>query len=712
MKEKECKYDVKVYPELCMPEYSNTIADGVPLLRMYRGIFEVVSNPHGTYKRRLLPNELLIFGPTAIVPPSNVIGEKIISYVDNGCSLEEAESQASFDYCNFTIDADLPADDVIVFKADLTDLACCTNPDATNYYNHGKEIGRYYIGHGSLITSDLCHTRETMSILYAMIDYIIACGYKQSRESKVVSFPKRKVTVGCDPEFEYVNKEGYVSTAFPYALFEFTGGANSGGNEEVGIDGGGEVLEFRPRPTRRPSEMVSNVRKLMERVKYHHLSIVGKHFPIGCHLHFGVGFSLYAPNNLVELLDYFLGTPCYVMNGSGRGGYRELGQVRDQAWGFEYRSLPAGVISDPEFFRIVLKIGRQIVQRYMDGKPFMFNTARAVYGAKDIPDYDAYRYICGLTKREYDYFNTFISSYNDNVSYRKSVIALWEIEGAAQTVGNGFLIDHEDDSDEGYNEDRGETTSRDREYVNRTIDLADLYLDFEEVFSSANRSYVELQFREYWEREVVDDITGRLIQVCEDSYSVVMEGVKRTHRLPGMFTLIGLRESRGLVVDGFVPPLAPIECSSAQHLEISTLGLAPTGIGLSYAFRSGRLKREYPTYYDMMCTAIANSWLHMAVSTTWLDAEATRPVDLRDGMRAEFTTRRDRYAPSFDGHINDAREYTTIDLNMLLGSRSSLDAPEIIVPNPDSVAVELDSRLRCRYPTLAPASQTEDEPTE
>jgi hypothetical protein len=241
---------------------------------------------------------------------------------------------------------------------------------------------------------------------------------------------KVDITLGCDQEFELMNDSGSVVLPNPEMF-------HNAMRDTIGLDGSNNVVEFRPAPGKTHRRLLNNVQKIMEKAKNMKLSTDGNHLPVGCHIHFGVGMKYYPHDDMLYLLDRFLTIPCYPINGTARGPeseacrYGRLSDYRPQPHGFEYRSLPASVMSDNRFFKIILQISRNIVQQWMNKKDFEFSYKASEY---DCLPYEAYDKCCHISLVDYEYFVNFIKNYKCEL---KNVVALWVDTSAAVAMVEG-----------------------------------------------------------------------------------------------------------------------------------------------------------------------------------------------------------------------------------------------------------------------------------
>ncbi len=233
--------------------------------------------------------------------------------------------------------------------------------------------------------------------------------------------PKINITVGADPEFELINSNGGVT----YACRVIT---DSGYCEPIGLDGAEDQVELRPEPGT-PAAVVKNIRELVNRFaneyKEYDLSPVGDTLPCGGHIH--IGGVPDVTGDLISLLDDFIGKPTARLSGSARGDYGGLGNYEMKEYGFEYRTPPALIFSNPRIARIMLKLARNLVERYFTEDEIEYN---------DQPTVEDYKKVGGLTDKEVQYFMSFTKN-----PTRKTMRAAWgapTLKRKSRTLGVEF----------------------------------------------------------------------------------------------------------------------------------------------------------------------------------------------------------------------------------------------------------------------------------
>lgn len=178
------------------------------------------------------------------------------------------------------------------------------------------------------------------------------------------------ITVGCDPEFVMINKDGMAV----HPVSELRGFSSPCEIGWFGYDGTGEsrIFEIRPNYSVDPRVVVENIRQLFGRVlevipetrNYRWLagsSVYSK--PLGGHIHFGAKSS----SDIVLALDVLLAPLVALIEvESDRRtrldkNYGHLGAAEPKLYGFEYRT-PASWLWAPGLAIAVLALGQGIVQ--------------------------------------------------------------------------------------------------------------------------------------------------------------------------------------------------------------------------------------------------------------------------------------------------------------------------------------------------------------
>jgi hypothetical protein len=184
--------------------------------------------------------------------------------------------------------------------------------------------------------------------------------------------PNWKITYGCDPEFEIIMNKRIVR-ADENGFDRATG--------SIGADGAGAQLELRPRPSDNIDNLIRNITKLFARLKISHpqfaLSTIGNTFPLGGHIHVGIKDKKNANsinesliNKLVKLFDYYIGELVLNTSGDARQHYKTLGACEQKDYGFEYRTPPSTIFTNPTICRIIYNIIDIIIKKFLNGEKF------------------------------------------------------------------------------------------------------------------------------------------------------------------------------------------------------------------------------------------------------------------------------------------------------------------------------------------------------
>jgi len=262
----------------------------------------------------------------------------------------------------------------------------------------------------------------TMILAYAWPQFVEAfsipvCEDSFSAEKR--SGPKAKrieVTIGCDPEFETV-KNGRIVRADTIVNRDNATSSHT----EIGLDGSCAQVEVRPQPSKNPGKVVKNIRDLMKKfaIQYENIDLTdgGNHYPLGGHIHVGVGQSVEIDRELCMILDDFIGRPTLELSGSARENYKQLGAHRSQPHGFEYRTPPSAVYQNPQIAYIVFKLAKNLSEKY-------FNQEQLKY--EERPTIQNYVDVGGLTEKQATYFMKFINEYKPETSLRSA----WHVKPA------------------------------------------------------------------------------------------------------------------------------------------------------------------------------------------------------------------------------------------------------------------------------------------
>jgi len=265
--------------------------------------------------------------------------------------------------------------------------------------------------HGSGTVSTF---RQVWPKLITLLDLKILPEEKRIKEEKIKI---DKITMGCDPEFELVNGQGDVIYAGMHIVSDEDGNGNN-----LGVDGADDQVELRPRAGD-PRQVVSNIKKLFkmfsEQYGEYKLSDEGDEYPLGGHIHVGIGRRWRPDSGLAHLLDDFVGRAVINLSGEARDDYKRLASqsldaIRIQPHGFEYRSPPSAVFQNPAITYITLTLVKNLCEKYFQEVPLEYDSR---------PTLEDYMNVGGLTKQQAKYFMKFIEEYEPT----KNITANWHI---------------------------------------------------------------------------------------------------------------------------------------------------------------------------------------------------------------------------------------------------------------------------------------------
>lgn len=190
------------------------------------------------------------------------------------------------------------------------------------------------------------------------------------------------ITLGCDPECIIMDPAGRVLSACTHNIGTKT--------TDVGQDG--MLLEFRPAPSLHEEVVVNNLYKLVLKARDiinmsrtindpNSVRLVARSYydkvSVGFHLHFGIPRELinrqiptiYAVNQIVKALDYYLAVPCMLLEGDDyirRSAihipYGKPGEYRLEHPTLEYRVLGGHLMRHPILALGAMAIGAMVVE--------------------------------------------------------------------------------------------------------------------------------------------------------------------------------------------------------------------------------------------------------------------------------------------------------------------------------------------------------------
>lgn len=225
---------------------------------------------------------------------------------------------------------------------------------------------------------------------------------------------KLSITLGVDPEFEYINNK---EVTIPPN--ELNGVCRLRG--KIGSDGHGSQVEIRTSPSTDENNIIKDMKNSFSKISYLELSAESRKESCGGHIHIGAKIQnilakVILDEKIKSLFDCFLGRQFTKINSVSRQncGFGKLGDFRPQAWGFEYRTLPAACFQNPKIVRIILKISKQLCSKYYGHIPITYNR---------MLKYEDYQRVCGLTLSEYKYFVNFSSIFDKTKT--QNIIKFW-----------------------------------------------------------------------------------------------------------------------------------------------------------------------------------------------------------------------------------------------------------------------------------------------
>lgn len=148
------------------------------------------------------------------------------------------------------------------------------------------------------------------------------------------------------------------------------------------------TFEVRPSPSKNPIEIVHNIRDIFIRqtiekpsfLKYNWISgSFHRDLPIGGHVHFGLNDKQISHKFAVNLLDNYVGVISILLENKNDGlerrkhGYGEMGDYREQDWGFEYRPMSSW-LSSPYIATAIIALSKTIVYESLNNPKFDWHT--------------------------------------------------------------------------------------------------------------------------------------------------------------------------------------------------------------------------------------------------------------------------------------------------------------------------------------------------
>jgi hypothetical protein len=335
--------------------------------------------------------------------PKDVLRFKSAAFFYSCYIPRRAELQKKFDVCEISFE--VPSETIMFFdmRKEEIDLFQLPPQKAICLTLNGKRVGVYFTKSQLLIATDWTHNLECIYVLEQIIPELGKIFKK--RPSKPPK-PKFKITFGSDPEFEILH---LLSKQIIPASSVVKGGTSS--RDEIGVDGAGSQVEIRPAPSGNVNRFISNIRNILRRFASEYkgftLSVQGDKYPLGGHIHLSVS----PDEDIIKLLDNWIGRYVIDLSGVARGSYKKLGAIERKPWGFEYRTPPAAIFLKPSVLAAVLKIIKRVISAY--------------YSEQGISLYPVDEEIKRLgVEKEWEVLNKFITKYHD---LNKDVLRQWRI---------------------------------------------------------------------------------------------------------------------------------------------------------------------------------------------------------------------------------------------------------------------------------------------
>jgi len=288
---------------------------------------------------------------------------------------------------------------------------------------NGKFAGYYLSRINTILATDWTHNEETVAtfreIWPRLVQKLHLTPISQDKRTKTKKIEFDKVTIGADPEFELVDPTSGNEVLYAEDHIEdcWEDDDEDSDGSDLGVDGAGDQVELRP-AAGDPRKVVSNIKKLFKKFsqKYsqYDLSDQGDDYPLGGHIHVGIGRSWRPDAGLIQILDDFVGRAVIELSGTARDEYKKLGQIRTQPHGFEYRTAPSAVFQNPAITYITLRLVQNLCEKYFQEHTLEYESR---------PTIQDYINVGGLTKQQANYFVKFISGYKPT----KSIKASWHV---------------------------------------------------------------------------------------------------------------------------------------------------------------------------------------------------------------------------------------------------------------------------------------------
>lgn len=289
----------------------------------------------------------------------------------------------------------------------------------TNRITRGKDmfIGIYIPSKNILVVGDWSHSAVGVKyvdkyILDALVTRLNLKRLNHKIERRRLRH-KIIITLGSDPEYEVIDRSTMSIVNARTVIHNMSG--------PIGLDGAQQQIELRPHASSDVDTAVNNLKVLVDTfyLRYssrYALGVAGHSYPLGGHIHVGVGRTYTPPAGLLTMLDDFIGVPTVSLSGRARGHYKHLSQYESKGWGFEYRSAPAIIFMNPLITRIVYKIAKNITHKFVNlNKKISYN---APIGRQDLIE------TASLTETEADYYLQFCGDMLTRVGARNDMMPI------------------------------------------------------------------------------------------------------------------------------------------------------------------------------------------------------------------------------------------------------------------------------------------------
>ncbi|MCI4463697.1 MAG: hypothetical protein JHC30_05970 [Caldisericum sp.] len=268
----------------------------------------------------------------------------------------------------------------------------------------GKKAGVYFEKDQVLIATYWTHNVGGIRMLSQLMPYLSRIFKKRPETPPKPCF---RIMFGADPEFELIRLiNGKVVSANGIVQ------GGTGPNELVGRDGAGNQVEIRPAPSWDLRKFVSNfrngLREFARMYPGYSLGVKGDVYPLGGHIH----ISVPPYDDILLLLDNWIGQQVIDLSGRARGSYKRLGAYETKPWGFEYRTPPSAIFLKSSVLYSVLKVIKRVISAYF-----------TLDGVSVLPTDEEIDRLC--IRKEWGTLNDFIARYSE---LDKDVLKQWRIK--------------------------------------------------------------------------------------------------------------------------------------------------------------------------------------------------------------------------------------------------------------------------------------------